>query len=110
MAESTGRQRLTLPRGSRYGGGAASGCAIALLLHTTFCDLDGLVIEKGYHRTPLLADFALFDIGDAGDDDLRDHLIGWGFAHHPHISPAPDGIAYNGAISIATMTAISSAS
>jgi hypothetical protein len=53
-------------------------------------DLDDLVIEKGYHRTPLLADFALFDIGDAGDEDLREHLIGWGFAHHPHINPAPD--------------------
>ena len=53
-------------------------------------DLNDLVIEKGYHRTPLLADFALFDIGDSGDDDLRDHLIEWGFAHHPHINPAPD--------------------
>jgi len=53
-------------------------------------ELDDLVIELGYHRTPLLADFALFDAGEAGDDCLREQLIDWGFAHHPHINPAPD--------------------
>ena len=28
--------------------------------------------------------------GGAGDNDLREQLIDWGFAHHPHISPAHD--------------------
>jgi len=52
--------------------------------------LDDLVIEQGYHHTPQLANFTLLHIGGAGDNDLREQLIDWGFAHHPHISQAHD--------------------
>jgi hypothetical protein len=48
-------------------------------------ELEDLIIELGYHRTPLLARFALGD-----DDKLREQFIDWGFAHHPHLNPAPD--------------------